>query len=66
MKDEMKSFEIGQNFWDERNCREIKIMKFNGTDYYCKTIEGASDEDEGTEGYQWFKECELNGFRAVR
>lgn len=62
----MKNFEIGQKFWDEKNCAEIEVVKFNGTDYRCKTIEGASDEDEGIEGYQWFKASELNGFKPAR
>lgn len=62
----MKHFEIGQKFWDERNCTEIEIIDFNRSDYYCKTIEGASDEDEGTEEYQWFKASELNGLNQVR
>ena len=62
----MKHFENGQNFWDERNCRTIEVIDFNGSDYYCKTIEGASDEDEGIEGYQWFEASELNGFKQAR
>ena len=62
----MKSFENGQKFWDERNCRTIEIIDFNGSDFYCKTIEGASDEDEGIEGYQWFEAYEFNGFKPVR
>jgi hypothetical protein len=62
----MKKFENGQRFWDEKNCVEIEIIKSNGTDYHCKTIEGASDDDAGTEGYQWFKASELNGFKPVR
>lgn len=62
----MKNFENGQNFWDERNCRTIEIIDFNGSDYYCKTVEGASDEDVGIEGYQWFEASELNGFKSVR
>lgn len=62
----MKNFEIGQKFWDEKNCTEVEIVKFNGTDYYCKTLEGANDEDEGTEENQWFKASELNGMKPVR
>ena len=62
----MKNFEIGQKFWDERNCTEIEIVKFNGTDYYCKTIEGASDDDEGIVASQWFKESELSKFKPGR
>lgn len=62
----MKKFENGQRFWDEKNCTEIEIIKSNGTDYCCRTIEGASDDDAGTVGYQWFKASELNGFKTVR
>lgn len=62
----MKNFKIGQTFWDERNCTEVEIVTFNGTDYYCKTIEGASDEDEGKEGYQWFKASELSNLKPMR
>lgn len=65
-RDIMKKFEIGQRFWDEKNCVEIEIIKSNETEYYCRTIEGASDDDAGTEGYQWFKASELNGFKPAR
>lgn len=62
----MKKFENGQRFSDQLNAREIEIIYYDGEDYFCKTIEGASDDDAGTEGYQWFKASELNGFKPVR
>ncbi len=62
----MKNFEIGQRFWDESNCLEIEIVASNETDYYCKTLEGASDEAEGVESHQWFKASELSGLKPAR
>lgn len=62
----MKRFEIGQRFWDERNCRIVEVVKFNGAAYYCKTIDYAGDDDAGAVGYQWFKASELQGFKPMR
>lgn len=62
----MKKFEIGQRFLDEKNCREIEILKFNGAAYCCSTIDGAGDDAAGSVGYQWFSASELNGFKPVR
>ena len=42
------------------------LINYNETDYYCKTLEGASDEAEGVESHQWFKASELNGLKQVR
>ena len=59
----MKSFEIGQVLWDEKNACEVTVLSFNGTDYHCKTITGACDDDAGEEGYQWFTAQELNSMK---
>ena len=59
----MKNFEIGQNFWDDQNAREIEVIEFNGTDYWCRTVEGACDEDAGSEGLQWFTVAELRNLK---
>lgn len=58
--------EISQRLWDEKNCREVEIIKDTGAAYYCKTIDSAEDDAEGVEGYQWFKSSELQGFKPAR
>lgn len=62
----MKRYAVGQKFWDEKNCREIEILKFNGIIYYCETVsEGASDDEKGTLEYQWFSMFELDKFTRI-
>lgn len=58
--------EINQRLWDERNCREIEIVKFNGAAYYCKIIDPAGDDAEGVEGYTWFRASELRRLKPAR
>lgn len=53
--------EINQRLWDEKNCREIEIVKDIGPTYCCRTIDA-----DGVEGYQWFKASELNGLKPAR
>lgn len=58
--------EVGQKFWDESNAREVEVLSFNGSDYRCKTVDGACDDDPGTEGFQWFTKAELSNMKLAR
>ena len=57
-------FEIGQKLWDESSAREVEVIESNGSDYWCKTREGASDADAGRECLQWFTAEELRHFQT--
>ena len=60
----MKNFEIGQKLWDEQKAREVEILEEHGANcYFCRTIEGACDDDAGTEGRQFFSTSELRNMR---
>lgn len=58
--------ETGARLWDEKNCREIEIIKDIGAAYYCRVIDPAGDGAEGVEGYTWFKASELHGLKLAR
>jgi len=62
----MKNFEIGQKFWDEQNATEVEILEEHGAAcYFCKTIEGACDDDAGKEGRQFLATTELRNMRSI-
>ena len=62
----MNIFEIGQRFWDEQNAREVEILEEHGAAcYFCKTTEGACDDDAGKEGRQFFATSELRNMRSI-
>lgn len=59
----MKRNTNNQRFWDEKNCRYVDALKFNGTDYYCRIIKG--DDEIGISEYQWFSVFELEKFTRI-
>ena len=62
----MRNFEVGQKFLDERNATEVEILDAHGANcYFCKTIEGACDDDAGKEGRQFFTTNELRDMRSI-
>ena len=62
----MKSFEIGQRFWDEQNAREVEILDAHGAAcYFCKTIDGACDDYAGKEATQFFAATELRNMMSI-
>lgn len=57
----MKFFNDQEAFFDERNCRKIEIVRVDGNNYYCRTIELCDEKEEI--GYQFFSAQELSRFQ---
>ena len=56
----MIKFEVGQRFWDDRNCCEIEIMDFNCTNYFCRV-----QERDTIVCYHWFAVREIARYRRL-
>lgn len=58
----MQGFQRHQRFWDERYCREIKVIDFNGFYYWCKVTYPTPPY---TVDVSWFTKHEMEKFQII-